>query len=71
MQTTQIRTVFRFIGHNDVVYGQGETNIDALDDARSKLGEPMMTQADVDANGYVVEVDQQQDPDTGEWTDVK
>lgn len=72
MQTaTETRIEFRFTGHNDVVYGRGETRIEVLDDARTRLGEPMMTQADIDENGYVVEVEQRQDPDNGEWIDVK
>jgi len=65
------RTAYRFVGHNDVVYGHGETRIEALNDARATLGEPMMTQADINENGYVVEVEQRQDPDNGEWIDVK
>ncbi|KVS42076.1 MULTISPECIES: hypothetical protein [Burkholderiaceae] len=69
--TIATRTVFRFVGHNEVVAGHGETRIEAIDDARATLGEPMMTQADVDENGYVVEVEQRQDPDTGEWIDMK
>ncbi|SDG95505.1 hypothetical protein SAMN05216466_106174 [Paraburkholderia phenazinium] len=67
----ETRTKFRFVGHNEVVYGHGETRIEALDDARATLGEPMMTQADIDENGYIVEVEQQRDADTGEWTDAK
>ncbi|WP_234774543.1 hypothetical protein [Paraburkholderia tropica] len=67
----ETRTEFRFTGHNDVVYGYGETRIEALDDARATLGEPMMTQAAIDENGYIVEVEQRQDPDNSEWIDVK
>jgi hypothetical protein len=65
------RTEFRFTGHNDVVYGYGKTRIEAIDDARATLGEPMMDQAAIDENGYLVEVEQQQDTYTGEWIDVK
>lgn len=69
--TIATRTEFRFTGHNEVVYGRGLTDIEAIDDARATLGEPMMTQADIDENGYVVEVEQREDPDNGEWIDVK
>ena len=65
------RTEYRFTGHNEVVYGHGETRIEAIDDARATLGEPMMTQADIDENGYIIEVEQRQDTDNGEWIDVK
>ncbi|MDR8731332.1 MULTISPECIES: hypothetical protein [Burkholderia] len=65
------RTEFRFTGHNDVVYGRGLTALAALDDARAMLGEPMMSQAAVDENGYIVEVEQRCDTYTGEWIDVK
>jgi hypothetical protein len=68
---TATRNEYRFTGHDGKVYGQGLTELAAIDDARATLGEPMMTQADIDENGYVVEVEQRQDPDTGEWIDVK
>lgn len=80
MQATEIRTrtEFRFVGHDLVVYGRGETRIEAIDDARATLGEPMMTQADLDENGFVVEVEQEFRPFDidapyllGEWIDVK
>lgn len=73
MQTTEIRTrtEFRFTGHNEVVYGYGETWAEAVKDAAERLAEPMMTRADADENGYVVEVEQRQDPDSGEWIDVQ
>ncbi|PJO21662.1 hypothetical protein [Burkholderia glumae] len=64
------RTEYRFTGHNDVVYGRGLTELAALDDARATLGEPMMTQAEVNENGYIVEVEQRQDTYTGEWIDM-
>lgn len=69
--TIATRTVFRFFGHNEVVYGHGETRAEAVNDAMATLGEPMMTQAAIDENGYIVEVEQRQDPDNGEWIDVK
>ncbi|HDR9169527.1 TPA: hypothetical protein QDB40_003524 [Burkholderia vietnamiensis] len=72
MQTTiSTRNEYRFTGHNEVVYGRGLTDIEAIRDAEGRIGETMFTQADIDANGYVVEVEQRQDPDTGEWIDVK
>ncbi|HDR9028610.1 TPA: hypothetical protein QDB14_002807 [Burkholderia vietnamiensis] len=73
MQATEIRTCteFRFVGHNEVVYGRGPTLVEAVRDAEGHIGEPMMTQAAIDENGYIVEVEQRQDPDNGEWIDVK
>lgn len=65
------RNEYRFTGHNEVVYGRGRTEIEAIDDARATLGEPMTNADDLDENGYIVEVEQRQDPDTGEWIDVK
>ncbi|HGL6715962.1 hypothetical protein WK24_15200 [Burkholderia vietnamiensis] len=79
MQTAEIRTrtEFRFVGHNDVVYGRGPTLVEAVRDAEGFIGEPMMTQAAIDENGYIVEVEQEfkpfdiEAPVLGEWVDVK
>ncbi|MFM0594011.1 hypothetical protein [Paraburkholderia dilworthii] len=72
MQTTiATRIEFRFTGHNEVVYGHGLTEIEAIRDAEGRIGETIFTQDDIDANGYVVEVEQRQDPDNGEWIDMK
>ena len=68
---TATRNEYRFTGHDGKVYGQGLTELAAIDDARATLGEPMSNAEELDANGYIVEVEQRQDPDTGEWTDVK
>ncbi|MDN4573630.1 hypothetical protein DBB29_08590 [Pandoraea cepalis] len=68
---TATRIEHRFTGHNDVVYGRGLTDIEAIDDARATLGEPMTNADDLDANGYLAVVKQRRDEDTGEWIDVK
>ncbi|HDR9206720.1 TPA: hypothetical protein QDB18_001786 [Burkholderia vietnamiensis] len=71
MQATEIRTEFRFVGHDLVVYGRGPTLVEAVRDAEGHIGETMFTQEAIDENGFVVEVEQRQDPDNGEWIDVK
>ncbi|MBI0326945.1 hypothetical protein [Burkholderia plantarii] len=73
MQATEIRTrtEFRFTGHNEVVYGRGLTLVEAVRDAEGHIGETMFTQEAIDENGYIVEVEQRQDPDNGEWIDMK
>lgn len=70
-RATNERIEFRFVGHNTVVYGRGPTHIDAIRDAEGRIGETMFTQDDIDANGWIVEVEQRRDTDTGEWIDVK
>ncbi|MGU7813648.1 hypothetical protein [Burkholderia sp. AW49-1] len=69
--TIATRTEHRFTGHNGKVYGYGLTDIEAIRDAEGRIGETMFTQDDLDANGYVVTVEQRRDADTGEWIDVK
>ncbi|RAR66849.1 hypothetical protein C7401_102274 [Paraburkholderia unamae] len=69
--TNDERIEFRFIGHNTVVYGRGPTLIEAIRNAEGRIGETMFTQDDIDANGYVVEVEQRRDADNGEWIDVR
>ncbi|WP_109482892.1 hypothetical protein [Paraburkholderia sp. C35] len=66
----QTRIQHRFVGHNDVVYGKGTTKLEAIDDARATLGEPMSTATEMDENGYVVEVTQVQVDENGEWFDA-
>ncbi|WP_176322328.1 hypothetical protein [Burkholderia vietnamiensis] len=72
MQATfATRNEYRFTGQDDVVYGHGLTEIEAVRDAEGRIGETMFTQDDVDANSYLVIVKQRRDTDTGEWIDVK
>ncbi|MGK8200640.1 hypothetical protein [Burkholderia cepacia] len=67
---TTTRTIYRFHGHNDVVYGQGETRIEAINDAEATLGESMPDLDTLNENGYVVAVEQEKQPH-GEWVDVE
>ncbi|MBU7436124.1 MULTISPECIES: hypothetical protein [Burkholderiaceae] len=67
---TKTRTLYRFHGLNDVVYGQGVTRVEAINDAEATLGEPMPTLDAVYANGYLLAVDQELQPH-GEWVDVQ
>ncbi|HDR8943102.1 TPA: hypothetical protein QDB15_000030 [Burkholderia vietnamiensis] len=67
---TKTRTIFRFHGHNDVVYGQGATRIEAIQDAEATLGESMPTLDAANENGYVVAVEQELQPH-GEWVDLE
>ncbi|WP_186136854.1 MULTISPECIES: hypothetical protein [Burkholderia] len=67
---SKTRTLYRFHGLNDVVYGQGATRVEAINDAEATLGEPMPTLDAVYVNGYLVAVDQELQPH-GEWVDVE
>ena len=63
------RTIYRFYGDNDEIYGSGDSSAEAFLDAESTLGEPL-TKEDGTLNcGYMLEVEQEQDEDTGEWCD--
>lgn len=67
---TKTRTFYRFHGLNGVVYGQGATRIEAINDAEATLGESMPNFDAVNENGYVVAVEQELQPH-GEWVDVE
>jgi hypothetical protein len=64
------RTIYRFFGDNGEIYGSGDSSAEAVLDAENTIGEPLTSEDGTLNCGYVLEVEQEQDRDTGEWCDT-